>query len=286
MLYLARHALINDASHQLTQHCQHLLSIEFHWHASPLNMASDYSYTFFRVSQTDHVKTSAVQYRQLRLTALQTSPDAFSSTYDVESAFDDNVWEQRLCENGKETFICAASHITSGTTEWVGQLTLRGPLSRSDYDLPEESGQPPADPGEHVELWQMLSLFNLPDHRGRGLAKKLCQEALFYLENERPASSLVVRLMVKPQNSAAVHLYQSLGFEDVGRCTLAEALLANGESEFLPDDYSTRVDYSTRAGLIMTRRIMLHRRETSGDGLNSGRTLERQVLKSIVAPQG
>lgn len=218
-------------------------------------MASNYSYTFFRVSQKDQVKTSAVQYRNLRLKALNTSPDSFSSTYDIESAFDDEVWEQRLCEKGKETFICAASHITSGNTEWVGQLTLRGPLTRSEYDLPKESGQPPADLDENVELWQMLSLFNLPDHRGRGLGKKLCQEALLYLQNERAASNIVVRLMVKPQNTATVHLYHSLGFEDVGRCTLAEALLANGDAKLLPDDYHTQSAYTARSGLIMTRRL-------------------------------
>jgi ribosomal protein S18 acetylase RimI-like enzyme len=218
-------------------------------------MASDYSYTFFRVSQTNQVKTSAVQYRNLRLNALKTSPDSFSSTYDIESAFGDEVWEQRLCEKGKQTFICAASHVTSGDTEWVGQVTLRGPLNRSDYDLPRESGQPPADQDVHTELWQMLSLFNLPEHRGRGLGKRLCQEALLYLEKERPASSVLVRLMVKPQNTATVRLYQSLGFEDVGRCTLAEALVANGDVKLLPDDYSTRNEYTTRVGLIMTRRI-------------------------------
>lgn len=218
-------------------------------------MVSDYSYTFFRVSKTNQVKTSAVQYRDLRLKALKTSPNSFSSTYDIESAFDEEVWEQRLCEKGNETFICAASHIRSGDTEWVGQLTLRGPLTRSEYDLPKESGQPPADPDENAELWQMLSLFNLPDHRGRGLGKRLCQEALLYLENERPALSLVVRLMVKPQNTATVHLYQSIGFEDAGRCTLAEALLANGDAKLLPDDYSTQSAYTTRGGLIMTRRI-------------------------------
>lgn len=218
-------------------------------------MASDFSYTFFHVSQTDQVKASAAQYRNLRLKALKTSPESFSSTYDIESSFGDEVWEQRLCEKGKETFICAASHATSGDTEWVAQVTLRGPLKRSEYDLPTESGQPSADPDVDTEFWQMLSLFNLPEHRGRGLGKKLCQEALLYLEKERPASSLLVRLMVKPQNTATVHLYQSLGFEDVGSCTLAEALVANGDVKLLPDDYSTRSEYTTRGGLIMTRRI-------------------------------
>jgi ribosomal protein S18 acetylase RimI-like enzyme len=217
-------------------------------------MASDFSYTFFRFSQTDQVKASAIKYRNLRLNALKTSPDSFSSTYNTEFAFGDEVWEQRLCEKGKQTFICAASNITSGDAEWVGQVTLRGPLNRSDYELPRESGQPSADPNV-TELWQMLSLFNLPEHRGRGLGKKLCQEALLYLEKERPATGILVRLMVKPQNTVAVRLYQGLGFEDVGRCTLAEALVANGDAKLLPENYPAGSEYSSRTGLIMTLRI-------------------------------
>ncbi|KAL9948864.1 hypothetical protein D7B24_004931 [Verticillium nonalfalfae] len=216
-------------------------------------MASDYTYTFFRISQTEQLAASVAQYRKLRLKALSTSPDSFSSTHEIESGFGDKVWEQRLSEKGKETFICAASHIGSGTAEWVGQVTLRGPLTQDEYDLPEESGQPPVDPDAHSEQWQMLSLYNLPEHRGHGLGKRLCLEALRYLELERPASSSLVRLMVKPQNTATVGLYKSLGFEEVGRCTLAEAVMANGDAKLLPEDYATRSEYTTRGGIIMTR---------------------------------
>jgi GNAT superfamily N-acetyltransferase len=165
---------------------------------------------------------------------------------------------------GKQTFVCAASHVSSGVTEWVAQVTLRGPLDRSQYDLPKESRQPSPDPGV-TELWQMLSLFKLPEHRGRGLGKRLCQEALLYLENEKPATSILVRLMVKPQNTATVHLYQSLGFDDAGRCTLAEALVANGDDKLLPDDYANRVEYITRTGLIMTRQISCHPAPTQNE---------------------
>jgi hypothetical protein len=60
--------------------------------------------------------------------------------------------------------------------------------------------------------------------------------------------------MVKPQNTVTVHLYEKLGFETVGKCTLAEALVANGDGHLLPED-TTDPKYSTRAGLIMTLRI-------------------------------
>ncbi|KAJ3541908.1 hypothetical protein NM208_g4374 [Fusarium decemcellulare] len=218
---------------------------------------SGYSYSFFHVPKTDSVKTMAGQYRDLRLKALQTSPQSFSSTYEIESAFTEQDWSSRLLEDDRENFICAATPIdptTNSPAEWIGQLTIRGPASRKDFTLPEASGQPALLSDDEEERWQMLSLFTLPDHRGQGLGQKLCQEALFYLQRHRSTPTVLVRLMVKPQNTATVHLYQKLGFETVGKCTLAEALVANGDGHLLPDDV-TEPKYSTRTGLIMTFRI-------------------------------
>lgn len=101
----------------------------------------------------------------------------------------------------------------------------------------------------------MLGLFTLPDHRGKGVAKLLCQEALGYLRSYRQQHAAVsVRLMVKRENRVAVKLYQELGFVHAGNCTLAEALTANGDVEFLPEDISDE-KYSTKTGLVLIARI-------------------------------
>lgn len=104
---------------------------------------------------------------------------------------------------------------------------------------------------EPEEWWQMLSLFILPNHRGKGLANNLCREALNYLKicRQQPPS-VHVRLMVKPENHATVRLYQQLGFVHVGNCTLVEALVANGDAGFLTRDISGE-KYSARNGLVM-----------------------------------
>ncbi|WAO91844.1 N-acetyltransferase domain-containing protein [Fusarium falciforme] len=214
-------------------------------------------YTFFHVSKTTSIEESARLYRDLRLKALQTSPESFSSTYEIESAFTEDDWIKRLLEGDRENFVCAATSREADSTssvEWVGQLTIRGPVSRNDYVLPEASGQTAPGLDEDEERWQMLSLFNLPEHRGKGLGQKLCQEALRHLQKTRKSPNILVRLMVKPQNTVTVHLYEKLGFETVGKCTLAEALVANGDGHLLPED-TTDPKYSTRAGLIMTLRI-------------------------------
>ncbi|RAK74978.1 GNAT family N-acetyltransferase [Aspergillus fijiensis CBS 313.89] len=226
-----------------------------------------YEYTFFRIPKDDTLRASAQKYQQLRLRALCVAPASFSSTYEIEAVIPEDGWVSRLALNGKETFICAATPCTgnrdpASTQEggdqsiWVGQLTLRA-LRPEEFILPEESGQKrptllTAEPGqEGEELWQMLSLFTLPDYRGCGLGKRLCQEALKYLASYRSSPSKVwVRLMVKPENQATVGLYRGLGFGVSGKCTLAEALVANGDAELLPADVSGE-KYSSRSGLIM-----------------------------------
>jgi GNAT superfamily N-acetyltransferase len=132
---------------------------------------------------------------------------------------------------------------------------LLGPQSPEDFILPEESGQKNPTEERDQELWQMLSLFTLPDHRGRGLGKKLCQEALSYLASYKDSPrELWVRLMVKPENHATVSLYRGLGFGESGKCTLAEALVANGDKDLLPDSISGK-KYTSRSGLIMMLEI-------------------------------
>ncbi|ETS85323.1 hypothetical protein PFICI_03348 [Pestalotiopsis fici W106-1] len=204
-------------------------------------------YTFFRIIQNDpDIMSLAHRYKTLRLQGLQQSPSAFSSTHEIESQFSDGFWASRLQAKGRETFICATQ---SG--DWVVQVTLRGPLSVEDYRLPPAAGQPDVLPSDIEEKWQMLSLYTLPDYRGKSLGKRLCRAAFAYLVSlERAQSKVRVRIMVKPENTATLHLYKSLGFEDAGRCTLEEALRANGDSELLPHG-DLPEKYTTRTGLIM-----------------------------------
>jgi ribosomal protein S18 acetylase RimI-like enzyme len=223
----------------------------------------NYEYIFFRIAKDNLIAASATKYKQLRLQALSVAPTSFSSTYEIESALTDTEWVNRLLAKGKETFICAAIPTENqqlhsqipGQSTWVGQLTLLGPQSPEDFILPEESGQKSPSDERDRELWQMLSLFTMPDHRGRGLGKKLCQEALSYLASYKDSPpELWVRLMVKPENHATVSLYRGLGFAEAGKCTLAEALIANGDKDLLPDNISEE-KYTSRSGLIMMLEI-------------------------------
>ncbi|KAH6974451.1 hypothetical protein BKA56DRAFT_591325 [Ilyonectria sp. MPI-CAGE-AT-0026] len=213
------------------------------------------SYSFVRIDQSAaDISSAAAKYKALRLEALRQSPTAFSSTFEAESQFSDDVWVSRLCDPEKETFICVFEEET--TTEWVAQVTLRGPISTEQFRLPSESGQPvPAD-DRVEEKWQMLSLYCLPNHRGRGLAVKLCKEAFRFLvcREETKTPHVRVRIMVKVGNTGTTRLYKGLGFEDYGLCTLEEAFIANGEGHLLPKG-KLEEKYTTRAGIIMALRL-------------------------------
>ncbi|KAF5717010.1 GNAT family acetyltransferase acetyltransferase [Fusarium globosum] len=216
-------------------------------------MSSLYHYSFSRVSKTDSVQESAIQYRDLRLKALKASPESFSSTYEIESQFTETQWMDRLLQDDRENFVCVATPVNpsgSSMAQWVGQVTLRGPVGRKAFTLPEVSVQPLPGEDEEEDRWQMLSLFILPDHQGRKLGQGLCRDVIKHLQETQRKARTVVRLMVKPQNTTTVHLYEKLGFETVGKCTLAEALVANGDGHLLPEDI-TDARYSTRSGLIM-----------------------------------
>jgi ribosomal protein S18 acetylase RimI-like enzyme len=218
----------------------------------------DYSYIRIDPHSTTLPKL-AQQYKALRLSGLAQSPGSFSSTYAIESLFPDNVWTSRLQLPGRETFICVARTLGASEDqgEFVAQVTLLGPIPASSFRLPEESQQGPTAPDDEEEKWQMLSLYTLPTHQGKGIGKMLCREAFQWLKKkkanveEQTAKKVCVRIMVRAENTAALKLYEKLGFVDAGRCTLAEALRANGDADMVPRDGGDQ-KYNTRSGLIMT----------------------------------
>jgi ribosomal protein S18 acetylase RimI-like enzyme len=186
--------------------------------------------------------------------ALRQSPTAFSSTWEAESRFTDDVWVSRLCDMEKETFVCVSEG--EQTSAWVAQVTLRGPLSAEAFALPSESGQSSGADDGSEEKWQMLSLYSLPSHSGRGLAAKLCKEAFQFLvcRQGMEAPSVLVRIMVKPENVATIRLYNRIGFEHTGLCTLEEALRANGDGHLIPEG-KLEEKYTSRSGIIMALQL-------------------------------
>ena len=68
-----------------------------------------------------------------------------------------------------------------------------------------------------VNWSQIGGVYTLPELRGQGISRRLMQRVLNSLYSARQGASL----FVKPENLPAVHLYQSLGFYQTSRFSIA-----------------------------------------------------------------
>jgi ribosomal protein S18 acetylase RimI-like enzyme len=214
----------------------------------------------------------AEKFRDFKINALRTAPEAFSAELDVESQLPHSTWLSRITEPNTTILICVATStdildeasadragqlkmLLDG--QWTGMFTMIGPVSRHDYIWPE-SGQPEPGPEDSETRWQLTSLFTLPTYRGCGIAKRLTEGAiesgkLASAELERVSNKKVwtrVRLVVHPKNTGVVKMYEKFGFVDSARMTVAEACVANGAGDMVPKDADPE-KWHSRFGVAM-----------------------------------
>ncbi|MDZ7825378.1 MAG: GNAT family N-acetyltransferase [Gammaproteobacteria bacterium] len=127
-------------------------------------------------------------YRDVRLAALQESPDAFGSTYALNSTFDDDVWRSRLeglAPDADFPLVATINGIVGGMA-WV----------RIAPDEPDTA-----------HLFQM---WVAPEFRGQGVAREMLHAAIEWAgHNEARTTELAVTRGASP----ARRLYESIGFE-------------------------------------------------------------------------
>jgi len=156
------------------------------------------------------VRSYLEQYKAFRLFSLQTSPEAFASTYAREVAFTDDVWYSRLTKPEATTFLV----LESGTI--ISTLTILGPLSFSPEELsssvnPWELKGGVDQPQAH---YRINAMFTLPEARGKGLAKALIQKSLEFgsCQARQSGKDFVATIVVEKDNIAAKSLYDKCGF--------------------------------------------------------------------------
>ena len=65
----------------------------------------------------------------------------------------------------------------------------------------------------------------------------LIQAAIdFTVEESVSVTQTRMRIMIHPDNVLVKQLYGVIGFVDAGKCTYAEAAVANGDAQLLPAD--------------------------------------------------
>lgn len=149
------------------------------------------------------------QQKGLRLKALQTSPESFSSTYERESTFTFSDWEGRLKNPNAYTFVAVQLFDGEKGTEipledvakrdWVGTVVIVGPINAES-----EFGH-----------FGIAGLFVLPEARGMGLGQRLVEVAVEHGKNvarERGLKHAMVQVSVKSGNGKVLKMYERLGF--------------------------------------------------------------------------
>ena len=137
-------------------------------------------------------RQNALLVKDVRLRALQDSPDAFSSTYARESRLTDGDWiarAERLSGERAVGFLAMDADIACGMAV--------GLLDQDDAGCADLAG-----------MWVA------PKHRRRGIGRALVDAVLGWA---RMRDVRIVRLMVTCDNEPAIGLYLSLGFALTGQ---------------------------------------------------------------------
>ena len=137
-----------------------------------------------------HAETGDWQrVRDIRLRALEDSPDAFGSTLAREERWEPKVWKERLSNTEAATFLLA--HPNGGD---VG-IAVGAP-----YTDREGAG--------------LFSMWVAPEARGFRLGGQLIDAVIDWA---RAQGYQLLRLGVGDYNAAAIRLYERKGFEPSGR---------------------------------------------------------------------
>lgn len=132
------------------------------------------------------------EYKELRLCALKTEPQAFASPYKKEVTYPDEKWQQKLqnVENGK-IWIFFARNFDNKLVGMAGGY-------RDDNDLQNHSAQ----------IW---GVYVDKKKRGKGIAKSLMTKILKELKSNSDIN--MVTLEVNTDQESAKKLYESFGFK-------------------------------------------------------------------------
>jgi ribosomal protein S18 acetylase RimI-like enzyme len=132
--------------------------------------------------------TDAADYRAIRLAALQNAPDAFGSTYEMESARSMSGWKERLHTPG------ALGAYLDGKIVGMARFV-------------QDAGS-----AKERHKGSVYAMYVAPEVRGQGIGSALLEALIAH------ASGVVeqLRLGVVDTNVAAIRLYQKHGFEIYG----------------------------------------------------------------------
>jgi GNAT superfamily N-acetyltransferase len=199
--------------------------------------------------RSSHLAKFASKSKVIRLEALQSDPASFSSNYDREVKFEDEIWRSRLSNTTSRTIIALdTTHLSqvdglsdldkAEVAPWIGTVVLMGP--RLAEKLPDETTggeqlyRDASDmrtlPGsinasyDATLVYLINAVYVSPTLRGNGVAKRLLESTLKAVKLDKTSDEGTEKatlrkacfVHVKKENIAAVKLYESMGFGRVG----------------------------------------------------------------------
>jgi GNAT superfamily N-acetyltransferase len=222
------------------------------------------------------------KFSALSLLALSTDPTSFGMSYHTECTFTPQIWHTRLTRPNIQIFICVAHPstlpeelMTIDHGSWVGMVTQIGPTGKEAYWLGSESGCPEPEGDEVETKWHQTALWVHPEHRGKGVAGLLIQKGVDYARGSLrgEVKQARIRAFTGPQNEGSKKLYGGKGFPVTGKCTIREAVGANGNAEW---GFWGRWDWGaemldSRLGVVMERVVKIEEGRKEGEGQGDSR---------------
>ncbi|OCL01624.1 hypothetical protein AOQ84DRAFT_357789 [Glonium stellatum] len=170
------------------------------------------------------------QHKEFRLQSLIIAPHAYSSSYECESRFEWNVWENRLKNPDASTFVAFDSKVAQSAEElkqhklleqsWSGMLVLVGPSERamtSDYSTSISTERKQHDYVCNTFFdFRLNAMFIISEARRSGLGMALIEAAIAHgktTSEDRGITSTRFTAFVNRENHAAICLYQKAGFK-------------------------------------------------------------------------
>lgn len=223
-----------------------------------------YTYKTYRLDpHSPNINFLAGKYASLSQRALTVDPGSFGVAYSTESAFSPSDYLARVSRPNVHLFVCVAHSSTlpedQHTIEyghWVGMITQIGPTPKEAFWMKLYGGAEPLDDALETK-WHQTSTWIDPAHRGRGVAKQTIEAAVAYAAESMTGTvtQARIRAITGPDNMLSKALYGGRGFPVAGKCTILEAMVANGNSQY---PFHGRTDWpeeimKARIGVVMER---------------------------------
>jgi ribosomal protein S18 acetylase RimI-like enzyme len=128
-----------------------------------------------------------MDYKNIRLEALQSDPVAFGSSYEEESQFSETTWRNRI----ENSIFAISDNKPIGMVGFLFNNRLK-----------------------HKHVADIFGMYVSSKYRNHGIGSKLLDNVILLIKENKAVRK--IKLTVNPQQEYAVKLYKKYGFSSIG----------------------------------------------------------------------